>query len=435
MCGIVGFYSNNNLFSKDEMSKMLQKISHRGPDAEGTYFAKGVGLGHKRLSIIDLSKEANQPMYSHSGNSVIVFNGEIYNFKEIITELGIKTKTLSDTEVIIEAFEKWGPSFVEKLNGMFAMAIYQIAENKLFLFRDRMGIKPLFYYFKDNQLVFASELKALIQADHIKKKIEINPEAVNTFLHLGYIPAPNTIYKNINNFPQGSYAEFNGEKLEIKQYWNIADKISKNTHTNFNDAKTQLNDLLNQSVKYRLIADVPYGTFLSGGIDSSLVSAIAQKVSNHQLKTFSIGFAESKFNESEYAQKVAQHLETDHHSFTLTENEAIELVPDIFNYYDEPFADASAIPTMLVSKMARQQVTMTLSGDGGDELFHGYGMYNWATRLNNPAARMFKMPAKNYLTFLGTDTKEHLIYLIGMILVKLNLMFSHKSSTISLKMS
>jgi len=406
MCGIAGFFSNSNTFAANELSIMLQKISHRGPDADGTYFNKGVALGHKRLSIIDLSQEANQPMISHSGKSIIIYNGEIYNFKEIAAELEIKTKTASDTEIILEAFEKWGPAFVNKLNGMFAMAIYQPAQNKLYFFRDRMGIKPLFYYLDGKNLAFSSELKALTHLKIVAENIAINQEAVGTFLHLGYIPAPQTIYKKINKFPQGHYAIFDGMKFEIKAYWKINEQIKPTINSNFDDAKSQLHELLYQSVKYRLIADVPYGTFLSGGVDSSLVSALAQKVSNHQLKTFSIGFAESKFNESTYAQQVARHLDTEHHAYTLTEKEAIELVPDIFNYYDEPYADASAIPTMLVSKMARQHVTMTLSGDGGDELFHGYGMYAWANRLNNPVLRLLKFPAKHTLKLMGNRYKR-----------------------------
>jgi asparagine synthase (glutamine-hydrolysing) len=406
MCGIVGFYSTNNIFSESELHAMTNKLSHRGPDADGFYYNNTVGLGHKRLSIIDLSNQANQPMVSHSGKSIIVYNGEIYNFNEIRVELGIETRTSSDTEVILEAFEKWGTAFVEKLNGMFAIAIYSLLENNLYFFRDRMGIKPLFYYLENNQLAFASELKALTAIKPIASTLEINQNAIGTFLHLGYIPCPETIYKHIYKFPQGSYGIFDGNDFEIIPYWKINEKITPETHTDFSTSKIHLNDLIQQSVKYRLISDVPYGTFLSGGIDSSLVSAVAQKVSNHQLKTFSIGFAESKFNESAYAQQVAKHLETDHYAFTLTEKEAIEGVPDIFSYYDEPFADSSAIPTMLVSKLAQQQVTMTLSGDGGDELFHGYGMYNWAKRLDNKALQLLKQPTKNILKLLGSKYKR-----------------------------
>ncbi|MFA6401739.1 MAG: asparagine synthase (glutamine-hydrolyzing) [Salinivirgaceae bacterium] len=401
MCGITGYFSNKNAVSETELRRMTQVLSHRGPDAEGFYTHQHIGLGHRRLSIIDLSEQANQPMFSHSGDSVIVFNGEIYNFQEIGNELGITPNTSSDTEIILEAFEKWGPLFVNKLNGMFAMAIYRISENKLYLFRDRMGIKPLFYLLADDQLIFASELKAITQLSFFKQHKNINPNAVNTFLQLGYIPAPNTIYERVHKFPQGNYAIFDGNRLELNSYWSLTEQDHPSPLSHFGEAKEQLNELLTSSVKYRLISDVPFGTFLSGGIDSSLVTAVAQKVTNHQLKTFSIGFSESKFNESGYAQQVATHLNTDHHNFLLTEKEALGMVPEMFRYYDEPFADSSAIPTMLVSKMARQQVTMTLSGDGGDELFHGYGMYNWAKRLKNPIAHSNRYIIKNILNQLS----------------------------------
>jgi asparagine synthase (glutamine-hydrolysing) len=401
MCGIVGFYSPKNIFTADELKHMTDSLIHRGPDARGLFMQDTVGMGHRRLSIIDLSEQANQPMFSQSGESVIVFNGEIYNYKELSKELGLVPKTSSDTEVLVEAFEKWGPNFVSKLNGMFAMAIYQIKTNKLYLYRDRIGIKPLFYYLNNKQLAFASELKAFAQLAHFKQQKQINKIAVHQFLNLGYIPAPHTIYQNTFKFPKASYAVFDGEKLEFTTYWSPEKSIQKTVLTNFNEAKSQLANLLHSAVKYRLIADVPYGTFLSGGVDSSLVTAVAQKVSNTQLKTFSIGFAEQKFNESGYAQKVAQHLETEHHAFILTEKDAKDRIPDLFATYDEPFADSSAIPTMLVSKMARSKVTMTLSGDGGDELFDGYGMYNWAERLNNPMVHHMRFFAKTSLKIFG----------------------------------
>lgn len=384
MCGITGYYSLKNIFSKQELEQMTRSLIHRGPDAQGIFTHQSVGLGHRRLSIIDLSEQANQPMVSGSGDCTIVFNGEIYNYQKLGKELGISPKTSSDTEIIVEAFEKYGPSFVSRLNGMFAMAIYKKSTNKLYLYRDRLGIKPLFYFIKDNQLAFASELKALTKLAYFQKYKTINPKAVGEFLHLGYIPEPHTIYQNTLKFPKGSYAEFDGNQFNITSYWSPKQKVQSTLIKDFQQAKDRLQELVTSSVKYRLIADVPYGTFLSGGIDSSLVTAIAQKVSNQPLKTFSIGFAESKFNEAQYAQQVARHLNTDHHAFTLTEKDALQLVPDLFEYYDEPFADSSAIPTMLVSKLARSQVTMTLSGDGGDELFLGYGMYQWAERLNKP---------------------------------------------------
>ncbi|MBI9067551.1 MAG: asparagine synthase (glutamine-hydrolyzing) [Salinivirgaceae bacterium] len=401
MCGIAGFFSSNNYFFNEELSSMINSLSHRGPDAAGTYFHENLALGHRRLSIIDLSDMANQPMTSHSSNTVIVFNGEIYNYREIAKELNFNAKTTSDTEVILEAFEKWGPDFVNRLNGMFAIAIYKISENKLYLFRDRIGIKPLFYYLVDGQLAFASELKAITKLFHFKQNKHINQSAINKFLHLGYIPAPETIYSKVYKFPQGNYAVFDGAELNFTEYWNSSKQIKANCQSNFSEAKAELNYLIEDSVKYRLIADVPYGTFLSGGVDSSLVTAMAQKITNHQLKTFSIGFEDSKYNESAYARKVSKHLETDHHEYILSEKEALNLVDDIWNYYDEPYADSSALPTMLVSKMAKEQVTMTLSGDGGDELFFGYGMYQWAKRLNNPLVWNSRFLSKQVLNQLN----------------------------------
>ncbi len=394
MCGIAGYYSIKNVFKSGELKIMTNKLSHRGPDAEGHFEFEAVALGHKRLSIIDLSKEANQPMQSHCGGYTIVFNGEIYNYKEIAKELSIKPKTSSDTEILLEAFVKLGPDFVKKLNGMFAIAIYNHKSKELFLFRDRIGIKPLYYYLKDNQLAFASELKALLSLDYINKGKDINSMAVRSFLQLGYIPEPESIYSNIKKLPKGHYASFNGQDLRLSAYWKLSTKIENGVIFDEQDAKEQLTELIKDSVKYRLIADVPYGTFLSGGVDSSLVSAVAQKTTNQQLKTFSIGFEDEKFNETTYARQVANHIESDHHEFILTEQDALNHVPNIFKYYDEPYADSSAIPTMLVSKMARQHVTMTLSGDGGDELFHGYGSYLWANRLNKPLAHLSRKAVK-----------------------------------------
>ncbi len=406
MCGIAGFYQTKPLLNRQDLNQITSVLSHRGPDADGFYADEKVFLGHRRLSVIDLSEQANQPMFSHSGKSVIVFNGEIYNYREIVTQLGIQQKTTSDTEVIVEAFEKLGPSFVNLLNGMFAMAIYRIDEQKLYFFRDRIGIKPLYYFQSHGLLAFASELKSIELLEPFKSQKAINQQAVGQFLNLGYIPAPHTIYQDVFKFPQGHYGIYDGKTLDIQPYWQLNPKISNNVIFNKNEALEQLQHLVESSVKYRLISDVPYGTFLSGGIDSSLVSAVAQKVSSNPIKTFSIGFADAKFNESQYAQKVANHLGTDHHVFMMTEREVMQKIPDLFTYYDEPYADSSALPTMLVSEMARKNVTMTLSGDGGDELFHGYGMYNWAERLNNPLVKIVKNPAAFYLSRLDNRYKR-----------------------------
>jgi len=406
MCGITGFFTSNNTFTEKELHNMTAALVHRGPDAEG-YFSDGtVGLGHRRLSIIDLSAAANQPMISHSGNYVIAYNGEVYNFNEIREDIGLSPRTASDTEVILEAFEKYGTEFIHTLNGMFAIAIYDKQEKQLYLFRDRIGIKPLFYFHSGTDFAFASEIKALEASDHIRSCLSINKQAVSKYLYLGFIPEPDTIYKNIYKFPAGSYAVVTKEKITFNKYWDPEQNVGNTVVKDLHEAKAALNDLLTRSVKYRLISDVPYGTFLSGGTDSSLVTAIAQKVSSAPIKTFSIGFKEEKFNEAGYAKQVAEYLQTDHHEFIVSHNEAIQLVDEITGCYDEPYSDSSAIPTMIVSKLARKHVTMALSGDGGDETFFGYGSYKWADRLKNPVIKLSRVPLGWMLSGMSNRMKR-----------------------------
>ncbi|MFN5794063.1 MAG: asparagine synthase (glutamine-hydrolyzing), partial [Bacteroidota bacterium] len=387
MCGITGFIGNSNFISKEELIGMTDVISRRGPDAAGYFYQNSIALGHRRLSIIDLSDSANQPMESSCGKFVMVYNGEVYNFKEIALEIisakpDFKFKTSSDSEVILEAYVLWGAKFVSKLNGMFAISIYEKETKKLFICRDRLGIKPIYYFFSQGNFIFSSELKSIANYKN-KLQLTVNKIAINEFLHLGYVPSPHSIYNEVKKFPTGNYAIVENGKLEFFTYWDLRQKIKKEIIYNEGEAKQRLKELLISSVKYRMISDVPFGTFLSGGIDSSLVTAIAQSVSNEPVNTFSIGF-ETEKNEAGYAKKVANHLRTNHHELYVTESDAINLIPDLVDLYDEPFADGSAVATQLVAKMARQNVTMTLSGDGGDELFMGYGAYNWATRLNDP---------------------------------------------------
>jgi len=406
MCGICGFYSDSGIFSKNDLERMASALSHRGPDADGFFLNGNVGLGHRRLSIIDLSNAANQPMYSHNDRYVMVYNGEVYNFKEIARECKVKDPdfrlyTSSDSEVILEAFALWGVDFVNKLNGMFAIVIYDKLEDSLFVFRDRVGIKPIYYYWDGQNFAFASELKALKTSAFINGNISLNATAINEYLHLGYIPEPHSIYQNIYKFPAGSLAILKGNELKIKKYWSIEDKIKSNVLDNEQEALAELKQLLVSSVKYRMISDVTFGTFLSGGIDSSLVTAIAQSLSSEPVNTFNISFTDTKYDESSYAKAIAGHLGTKHHEYKVTEKDARELIPGLMDVYDEPFADSSAIPTMLVSKMAKQNVTMTLSGDGGDELFMGYGAYYWARRLINPFVKALRGPAEAVLSSMN----------------------------------
>lgn len=399
MCGITGIYSFKKPASKAMLEEMTNAISHRGPNAYGYFESRGghCMLGHRRLSIIDLSDAANQPMQSRCKRYLIVFNGEVYNFAEIREEIksysNIDFSTSSDTEVLVEAFALWGKAFVYKLNGMFAMAIYDTKDEVLWMFRDRMGIKPLYYFIDDDMFAFSSELKSLLVLKATKGPFHLDKEAVNQYLRLGYIPEPHSIYSEIKKFEAAHLGAVTSYGFSKECYWNIDKKVNKQVHTDEDKAKKQLRSLLESSVNYRLISDVPFGTFLSGGIDSSTVTAVAQSISNAPINTFSIGFKEADYNEAVHAAKIAKHLGTNHHEFTLSYNDAMEQFDEIIQTYDEPFADSSSIPTMLVSRLARKHVTMTLSGDGGDEQFHGYGFYNWAKRLNNPMLNAFKKPA------------------------------------------
>ncbi len=396
MCGIAGIFTLNTQLHPSWIKQMTDSIAHRGPDAGGAFTADNnqLALGHRRLSIMDLSSGANQPLYSSCGNFVMVFNGEIYNFKELAEKYDIKEGLSSDSKVILELFVKLGKDFVLELNGMFALAIYDIREEKLWLFRDRVGIKPLYFYWNNENLIFASELKA-IKTLITDFPLTVSKKAISSYLRLGYIPEPLSIYKEVRKFPSASILSITKKSYQIEKYWDLADKIDKKKQLSDEKvAKKQLDELLQSSIKYRLMSDVPFGTFLSGGIDSSTVTAIAQSVNEKPINTFSIGFKESSYNEAVFAKQIAGYLGTNHHEFMVSYNEAIEQFDQIIKAYDEPFADSSAIPTMLVSKLAKKHVSMTLSGDGGDEQFFGYGMYTWAKRLDNPLIDAFGKPLR-----------------------------------------
>lgn len=407
MCGIAGFLSYNSVYNEDQLHTMTNKLVHRGPDAEGYFFDGICGLGHRRLSIIDLSVNANQPMFSSNKRYVIVYNGEVYNFEEISNRIlqlpgnkDFKFTTTSDTEVILEAFLHFGVEFVHHLNGMFAIAVYDTLEKELYLFRDRLGIKPLFYFWDGKNLAFASELKSIESISEVT--LNINKNAIAEFLHLGFIPAPNTIYENVYKLNPGSYIKLDKKGMQSIKYWNLSDKLHSSVVTNKAEAISKLSDLLISSVRYQLRSDVPYGVFLSGGIDSSLITAIATTLSDSKINTFSIGFLESKVNEAVYAKAVAAHLGTQHHEFIISHKEVINSIESGFEAYDEPNADSSIIPTLLVSKLAKEHVTVALSGEGGDELFLGYGSYQWAQRLSSPIYKLLKKPASEILRHMSS---------------------------------
>ncbi|RYY98230.1 MAG: asparagine synthase (glutamine-hydrolyzing), partial [Chitinophagaceae bacterium] len=394
MCGIAGFFTEGN--TKLQLQEATDTLVHRGPDAGGYFFEDcGIGLGHRRLSIIDLSEGAHQPMYSASGRYVMIYNGEVYNFQELRDKLpGHDWKTHGDSEVVLELFAQYGAESFAWLNGMYAVGIFDKETQKLTIARDPVGIKPLYYYYDGKSFSFSSELKSIKK---LYPGLTMNREAIAYFLHLAYIPVPLTIYKDVFKFPSGHYMEVSmaaGKPAlsEARAFWNVKAHIKPGTITDEAAAKGQLKDILFGAVQRQLISDVPSGTFLSGGIDSSLVTAIASKTSDTKIKTFSIAVVDGKVNEAPYAAAIAKYLGTEHYELPIHQKDILEMVPDLLSVYDEPFGDTSAFPTMLVSKLARQHVTVALSGDGGDEQFYGYGTYTWAQRLQNPLLRAFRKP-------------------------------------------
>ncbi|UCF82789.1 MAG: asparagine synthase (glutamine-hydrolyzing) [Desulfobacteraceae bacterium] len=386
MCGIVGYYSPDNYpFLKESLSQATECLRHRGPDDAGLFNdpEHGVGLGHRRLSIIDLSKAGHQPMQSEDGQVIIVYNGEVYNFVALRKELqkrGYRFKSASDTEVILKAYLEWGDDCLQEFIGMFAIAIWDRRKRHFFLARDRLGIKPVYYYYDEQTFLFASELKALMALNGFKH--EINHSMLPLFLHYQYIPAPHTIFKNTYKLLPGQQLIFDGKHINPQTYWRLPQLGETNVSDRFKSEDyclDKLDVLLTQAVSDRLVSDVPLGALLSGGIDSSIVVALMQKVNPNPVRTFSIGFKEKTYNEAPWAKQIAQQLGTDHTELYVTPQEALEAIPQIPKIYDEPFADSSAIPTFLISRLTRSQVTVALSGDGGDEQFAGYVRY-WMTQ-------------------------------------------------------
>lgn len=384
MCGIVGFRTNRDFSQLQEsLPEATSNLIHRGPDNMGLFFDEeaGVGLGHRRLSVIDLSKAGRQPMSSDDGMVHIVYNGEMYNFKEVRKTLegcSHSFSTETDTEVILKAYLEWGIDCLNRFVGMFAFALWDKRSQLLFLARDRLGIKPLYYHFDRGRFLFASELKAMMAFNVFQRNID--PDSIPLFLHYQYIPAPRTIFKNTYKLLPGYYLVYNGQDLETYAYWNLPHREEEGSFkSKEEDVIDELDHLLTRAVSDRLISDVPLGALLSGGIDSSMVVALMQKVNTAPVRTFSIGFREPEYNEAPWASEVANHLGTDHTEFYVTPKEAMDVIPRLPEIYDEPFADSSAIPTYLVSSLARSQVTVALSGDGGDEQFSGYVRY-WTTQ-------------------------------------------------------
>ena len=386
MCGICGFLGKKSI-SSEELSRMNNSMTHRGPDDSGVEIVPlgnhytgdnlYLGFGQRRLSILDLSKRGHQPMWSKDKRIGVVFNGEIYNFKEIKKELDYPFSSDCDTEVIIASYLKWGMECVNHLNGMFAIGLFDRENNALFLFRDRLGVKPLYYWLSKDGLVFGSELKPIRLFPGFNE--EINRSVIPRYFVRKYICSPDTIYENVYKLEPGTYLRYDGIKVSKQKYWDACQKyteLSSNPIVDFEEAKKLLKTELENAVKYRFISDVPVGLFLSGGYDSSLITAVAQSISDHPLKTYSIGFSDEKISESAYAIAVSKHLGTEHTDMVITEEEMLGLIDKLPFYYDEPFADGSQLPTMLVSKLAKEHgVTVALTGDGGDEFYCGYGSY------------------------------------------------------------
>lgn len=394
MCGIAGFVSSRPVSGAAEiLTRMGQTLVHRGPDDKAEWMSEDsrVGLAHRRLSILDLSARGRQPMWSESGRSAIVYNGEVYNFQEVARELSIDSSELrtgTDTEVILLAIERLGlERALAQFNGMFAFGFWDQEHHELLIARDRLGIKPLYYYYnaENSSFAFASELNAILEFSGAS--LTLDQQALASYLGVGYLSAPDTIYRDVKKLLPGSYLRISfgtDSSLSLSEptlFWSVADTILAARKRSFQGddeaAISALDAELQAAVHRRLISDVPLGAFLSGGTDSSLVVALMQKLSSKPVKTFSIGFDIPQYNEQHYARQVATHLSTDHTELILDGTEALAFVDSISTWFSEPFADPSAIPTFLVSRLARESVTVSLSGDGGDELFAGYNRYQY----------------------------------------------------------
>ena len=405
MCGIAGIrFEDPSKGRKNYILESLNALKHRGPDSQSVHKEEKLLLGHARLSIIDINDRANQPMLSENGIFSLVFNGEIFNFGELKNELlklGYKFRSSSDTEVLLNGLIEFGIDYVKKLNGFFAFAFYNKSKDELFIARDRLGIKPLLYYHDEKQLCFASELTALMKFDFDKV---IREDALHDLLKFTYVPAPKTILKNVLKLEPGTYLKFSDNELTKKQYYTNESTVE--TNKSYDEAKTELKFLLESSVSNRLIADVPLGTFLSGGFDSSIISAIAADQKD-DLNTFSIGFKDNPFfDESETALKTAKFLGTHHHAIQIPKERLIEELDGILDSFDEPFGDSSAIAVYFLAKETRNHVTVSLSGDGADELFAGYNKHKAIYKSINESNGLLKIAKPISKIVSGNNTSK-----------------------------
>ncbi len=390
MCGINGFVDREKKLGEGILKKSTDIIGHRGPDDSGYKLfhlpASTVGLGHRRLSVIDLSPLGHQPMFDESGKYAVIFNGEVYNYKEVRellpNEIRRKLRSSSDTEIILYSLIHFGLKAVDSFIGMFALAFIDVEKEKLFLIRDRAGVKPLYYHFCGEKFLFSSELKSFHQYDFFKK--DINHAAVKLFFQYGYIPAPHTVFMNTYKLLPGHYLEINCRSGEstLTKYWDVYDYYNQpKLMISEEEAIAETEKLLHSAFNYRMVSDVPVGVFFSGGYDSSTLAGILQSDATEKIKTFTIGFHEKDYNEAVHAKKVAEYLGTDHYEYYCTHEEAASIIPELPYFFDEPFGDVSAIPTILVSRFARKQVTVALSADAGDEIFGGYNRYGYLNKI------------------------------------------------------
>ena len=425
MCGITGFLSDGALQRDDAravLQRMTDAIRHRGPDSDGLWQSNDglVNLGHRRLSIIDLSAAGAQPMATADGRFTLIFNGEIYNFPELraqLEALGHRFRGTSDTEVLLLGIQEWGTrATLPRLNGMFAFALWDERERTLTLARDRFGEKPLYYAWHQGVLLFGSELKALMQ--HPAFRREIDPSGLARLVSFGYIGTPLSIFDGVKKLRGGFFMEAKPgtAPAEPEAYWDPQQMLAKrgSLSPRFSDGEIvdQLDEMLRLAVKRRMVSDVPLGAFLSGGIDSSTVVALMQAQSSRPVKTFTIGFLENDYNEAKDAAKVARHLRTEHHEFYLGSSECVETIQRLPEIYDEPFADSSQIPTTLVSAFTRRHVTVALSGDGGDEFFGGYNRYFWGQRLwqlFKSIPRSFKLLGRDVIQAVSARSWEQVV--------------------------
>jgi asparagine synthase (glutamine-hydrolysing) len=412
MCGIAGFIDFKSNTGKTELIRMTDALTHRGPDSSGYHFNQtanySIGLGHRRLAIIDLSPLGNQPMQFLNGRYWIIFNGEIYNYNEIkekLIALGHRFETHSDTEVILHAYHEWGSESLKYFIGMFAFVIWDTMDGKVFCCRDRAGVKPFFYYWKDNLFLFGSELKALMANSVFPRQIDIN--AIGSYMQFGYIPAPFCIFKDSFKLLPGHFLllDLKTAKFEVSEYWNVYNCYNKEKLAiPIQEAVEETEKVLEKAFNYRMIADVPVGIFLSGGYDSSCLVALLQKNKSRRLKTFTIGFEDKKLDEAPFSKKIASILGTDHHEYYCSEKDALEVVPILPDFYDEPFADSSSIPTILVSRLARKSVVVALSADAGDEIFGGYDRYEWMKKYYKRMNAIPRMARKSTAALLSVTS-------------------------------